>query len=128
MSLPSFDRGEFRRALHAITEISKSRCERWHGEKGLEDWSGLEWAGAMAGEAGEAANVAKKILRRERGIAGQLNTPEAMEADIKQLGDELADVFHYLVLLAARYNIPLDAHIIDKFNVVSTRSGFPETL
>ena len=30
----------------------------------LEDWNALEWAGAMCGEAGEAANLCKKLRRR----------------------------------------------------------------
>ncbi len=30
----------------------------------LEGWNPLEWAGALCGEAGEAANIAKKLRRR----------------------------------------------------------------
>src|SRR5882724_4498362 len=39
-----------------VIRANLSRVERWHS---LASWSPLEWAGAMCGEAGEAANFAK---------------------------------------------------------------------
>jgi hypothetical protein len=55
--------------LTHVQEMSVSRANRWHGGD-FRQWSGLEWAGAMCGEAGEAANVAKKLRRVELEIDG----------------------------------------------------------
>lgn len=114
-----------------IQKISIQRCIRWHGEKGLLDWSVLEWAGAMCGEAGEAANVAKKISRAEHEITGN-NAGDWQALDFetldKKLAQECADTFLYLVLLAARRNIDLGTAIIDTFNNKSVQLGFPELL
>src|SRR3954464_13889395 len=52
--------------IRFLQSINAKRAERWHG---LKSWSALEWAGAMAGEAGEACNAAKKLKRIEDEIA-----------------------------------------------------------
>lgn len=44
------------------------------------------------------------------------------------LGHEIADVVLYGMLLANRYGIDLPAAIVEKFNIVSARQGFPECL
>lgn len=44
------------------------------------------------------------------------------------LGEELADVFLYLDLLAGYYGVDLPAAIVKKFNKVSEKQGFPERL
>jgi len=80
----------------------------------------------MAGEAGEACNIAKKIRRVETQIARR-------KAEYKlplnaMLAEELADTFIYLDLLAARQGIDLAAGIRAKFNKVSEEFGFPERL
>ena len=53
--------------IRELQKISEKRTKRWH-PGGLEEWSPLEWAGAMAGEAGEACNAAKKLKRLETGL------------------------------------------------------------
>lgn len=60
------------------------------------DWNPLEWAGAMCGEAGEAANVAKKLRRLQDGCA--VNNPGHEEL-VRELGEELADVVIYAALI-----------------------------
>ena len=47
-----------------LSVVNRKRCRRWHGGDS-EGWTGSDWSNAMCGEAGEAANVVKK-LRRER--------------------------------------------------------------
>jgi NTP pyrophosphatase (non-canonical NTP hydrolase) len=88
----------------------------------LERWNVLEWAGAAAGEMGEAANVAKKINRAE--TMGLSPDPYWQQ----QLGDEIADVVTYLDLLCARQGIDLQAAIARKFNIVSERVGYDREL
>lgn len=89
----------------------------------LKSWSSLEWAGAAAGEMGEAANVAKKIARVEGGLVFRKG-----EGDLEQLreklGDEIADTIIYLDLLAAREGINLSEAIVRKFNRTSEEHGF----
>lgn len=89
--------------LQRLREINVRRCEQCFFP--LQDWSVLEWAGAMTGEAGETANVAKKIHRDGP-------TPERTQ----DLADEIADTVIYLDLLAASQGIDLQEAIRNKFN------------
>lgn len=100
------------------------RAKRWH-TTGLMEWSGLEWAGAMCGEAGEAANVAKKLRRIECGITGN-KSEDTHDALVRKLALELADTAIYMSLLASHYGIDLDATIVDAFNAKSEQLGLPE--
>jgi len=97
---------------------------RWH-PAGLRSWSLSDWYTALAGECGEAGNVIKKLNRVRDGIVGNKETPEQLR---QSLGDELADVYLYLDLLAQAAEIDLPAAIERKFNAVSERHGFPERL
>lgn len=103
------------------------RCARWH-PGGIGDWSLSDWAVAMAGEAGEAGeacNVVKKLNRERDGITGNAKG----EGDLREdLAAEIADTLIYLDLLAARAGIDLAAAVIDKFNAVSERNGYPDRL
>lgn len=81
----------------------------------------------MCGEAGEAANVIKKIRRHETGLGDSANTPP-MDELIQNLEAELADVIIYADLLADFYGINLEDAIKEKFNHTSKINGFPERL
>ena len=115
-----------------INELLKTnviRAKRWHGE---EDWNALEWAGAMCGEAGEAANAAKKLRRIEQGMKNINETardlrsiPEAQKAVAK----EVADTIIYGLLLMARVGVTDAEEIIrEVFNKKSEEYGFPERI
>lgn len=112
--------------LRAANEV---RCQRWHGPDSL-PWTGADWSNAMCGEAGETANVVKKLRRQETNI----ETSAAAERDgdremlLQKLGLELADTVAYLDLLALHYGLDLGACVTAKFNMVSNREGFPEHL
>lgn len=118
--------------IRELLDTNVLRAERWHG---LYSWSALEWAGAMAGECGEACNAAKKLKRVEDGIAN-INKEEGrslttLDAASQQVGLEIADTFIYGVLLAARCGITgegLEALIRKAFNTKSEEYGFPERL
>jgi NTP pyrophosphatase (non-canonical NTP hydrolase) len=101
-----------------------ARCGRWH-PGGVNDWSLSDWTVAMMGEAGEAANVVKKLNRERDEIGGNVDTADELRA---KLAHELADTLIYLDLLAAHEGIDLAQAVADKFNIVSERMGFPERL
>lgn len=92
----------------------------------LDAWNPLEWAGAMAGEAGEACNFAKKINRRELGV-GVFNDASIEELR-EALAKELADVIIYADLLSASLGIDLAQALAKKFNEKSEEYGMPQRL
>lgn len=93
-----------------------------HTEADGSDWSPSDWTNALAGEAGEAANITKKIRRGDYALDdrpaefGGLTVREA-------LGKELADVVCYADLAALRCRIDLGDAVTEKFNEVSGRIG-----
>lgn len=111
-------------AIDAVTRVSRKRQARWMGK---EEWTVLEWAGALCGEAGEAANVAKKLRRIASGVKGNRRGDGAV-ALRRKLASELADVFLYLIVLADTQQIDLSQAIVRAFNKKSFLLGFPERL
>lgn len=94
--------------FNTLRAANVARCEAvFHP---LHAWSPTDWSNAMAGEAGEACNVTKKMLRGDP--LGKLDIA---------LAKELADVVIYADLLAARMNINLGEAVRLKFNEVSDR-------
>ena len=89
------------------------RCEE--SFRPLHDWSPTDWGCALAGEAGEACNLLKKMLRGE-------------DIPLEDVAKELGDIVTYTDLLAARLGIDLGAAVMSKFNVVSKRVGSDVTL
>lgn len=117
--------------LATLAETNAARCRRWHPD-GSEPWTLADWSNAMCGEAGEAANVIKKLRRLETGTA-QPTSPDDRRVLAKQAGLEIADTVIYADLLAQeltrRYGgYDLSNLIVTKFNAVSHREGFPEQL
>lgn len=113
-----------------VTAANLKRCDRWH-PGGIGDWSISDWAVAMAGEAGEVCNAVKKLRRVEDDIAN-ISDPDRQistrDEAVAKIGEEIADTFLYLNLLAVRLNIDLPTEVIRKFNAVSERYGFPERI
>ena len=113
-----------------LTSINMSRAHKWHPDffnpSSPNHWNGADWSNAMCGEAGEAANVVKKIRRIETGVRGRAD--DKLPKLIDKLGGELADTMIYIDLLASYYRLDLPACIIVKFNEVSVREGWPERL
>lgn len=114
--------------IQEITSANMSRVARWHS---LDDWTPLEWAGAMAGEAGEACNAAKKLKWIETNIPNR-NEKDRHLTDVKaasrKVGLEIADTIIYGVLFAARVGVDLEDCLIEAFNKKSEEYGFPERL
>lgn len=90
-----------------------ARCEDSFHK--LDAWIIEQWTNAMAGEAGEACNVAKKMGR------GDFKTDGEKRFAVGELAKELADVVIYADLCAARMGIDLGEAVVQKFNEVSDR-------
>ena len=116
-------------SFDALRRVNVARCRRWHPgfSSGADAWSGADWSNAMCGEAGEAANVVKKLRRIETDAAPGPDDPGAGQL-VQMLADEIADTVIYADLLAAYYGIDLAAAVVGKFNRISARQGFPERL
>lgn len=94
--------------------INKARSAENAG--GEEEWSLAEWTNALAGEVGEACNIAKKCGR------GLPNDPDV--DDVREdLAYELADVVTYATIIANKLGINLGDYTAKKFNIVSLRRG-----
>jgi NTP pyrophosphatase (non-canonical NTP hydrolase) len=134
--------------LPEISATNRKRAHRWHDGGG--EWLSSDWSNALAGEGGELAdaiidvlaltgrigalcNTVKKVRRHEThvdriaGGQGSYNTPEMPELE-QRVKDEIADVFLYLDLVAAHFELNLEECIFPKFNRVSEAQGFPERL
>lgn len=109
-----------------FAETNRKRCERWHPGFPHDGWTGADWSNAMAGEAGEAANVVKKLRRIEFGAVSAADP--GRDVLLSKLADELGDVVAYLDLLAQHYGLDLGECAARKFNKISEREGFPERL
>jgi NTP pyrophosphatase (non-canonical NTP hydrolase) len=117
--------------IQDIFDTNLSRCQRWH-ERGIQDWSPLEWAGAMAGEAGEAANAAKKLKRIETNMMS-INESARHYTSVEdariQVAKEVADTILYGLLLMARVGVNMPGELLrEVFNKKSEDYGFPERL
>lgn len=117
-------------SFRALREANVTRCKRWHPgflSGDADEWTGADWSNAMCGEAGETANVVKKLRRVETGTAPGPDDPSPDRLK-EMLADELADTVTYADLLAAHYGIDLAEAVARKFNRVSERQGFPDRL
>jgi NTP pyrophosphatase (non-canonical NTP hydrolase) len=111
--------------LEALREVNVSRCKRWHPPEST-PWTAADWSNALCGEAGELANVIKKIRRHETGAVNEGDpTKEQLQA---MAAAELADVIIYADLLGAYLGVDLGAAIREKFNKTSVKYGFPERI
>lgn len=84
------------------------------------NWSLMEWACAMAGEAGELCGAIKKMRRMEEGT-NSAKDPTDLAIYKRKVADEMADVIIYLDLMASKMNLDLGQAVISKFNEVSDR-------
>ena len=114
--------------LHAV---NVARANKWHNGN-MNEWSALEWVGAMCGEAGEAANAAKKHKRMETWLSS-INEPGRSYADLDAVKDhvakECADTIIYALLVMARVGVSdPEAVIRAVFNSKSEEYGFTERI
>lgn len=104
--------------LLILRATNKARQIEWLGDREFPVWlRGLD----LAGEAGEAVNIVKKLERERLGFGGT-------RAKVQHLGEELSDVIIAADLVAMHYNIDLRLAIPAKFNDTSTLIGFKTRL
>ena len=109
----------------ALRKVNVTRCVKWHPPESI-PWTSADWSNAMCGEAGELANVVKKLRRHETGCRND-GDPSVEELK-KKAAAELADVVIYADLVANHLGLDLGAAIKAKFNKTSEKFGFPERL
>lgn len=129
--------------LQRLQQLSKARAEKWHTDEDgnpADPWSLLEWAGAMCGESGEAANFAKKIKRLDQGMKNPGNwipdvrlSPAERRAQIRaylvgKCQREVADSILYGICLLNELGVDAEALLREVFNDKSAEAGFPERL
>ncbi len=85
-------------------------------------WNLADWTNELCGEAGELANLAKKIRRARPAQNGKKADPTLEEAK-GDLAAEIADVVICASLVAGYLGIDLEQAMREKFNVVSDRMG-----
>lgn len=112
-------------SFEVLRAINVSRCTRWHSDG--EAWNVADWTNALCGEAGEAANFAKKIRRIDTNAHGR-PTEQNRDELVDKLGMELADTVIYADLVADFLGLDLAEMIRVKFNRTSVEYGFPERL
>jgi NTP pyrophosphatase (non-canonical NTP hydrolase) len=99
--------------FETLRKANKTRQREWDVDSVIS----LEYRGnELAGEAGEACNVIKKLVRERLGIKGSRATPE-------QLAEELADVIICVDLVAMHAGIDLGLAVVSKFNATSEKVG-----
>lgn len=113
--------------FNRLRETNVSRCVNGFGHT-LESWSPAEWTNAMCGEAGEAANVTKKMLRHCDNVAGNKGDDRDLAILKEKLARELSDVVIYADLCAASQGIDLGAAVRETFNRKSDELGAKERL
>lgn len=114
-----------------LRQNNLTRVKRWHGPSGVMDWIEEQWSNAMAGEAGEACNAAKKLRRLISGMqqhAGDSAVPKTIEEARKKVLKEVGDTVIYGGLLCERVGGTLEQAVRHSFNSVSEREGFPERI
>lgn len=113
--------------IDRFQQTNAIRGSRWH-QGDLTQWSELEWAGAMCGEAGEAANVAKKIRRLSLSLPNREAdlTQDDSSALREKFGDEVGDTIIYGLLLLSVLGFNASEVIGRVFDRKSVEYGFPE--
>ncbi len=115
--------------IKELQEKNELRGKRWH-QGDLAQWTTLEWTAAMAGEAGEACNAAKKMRRldlelpnKEAGL--QKHNYSELERNVVK---ECADTIIYALLVMSSLGYDAETMIKHVFNTKSEEYGFPEML
>ena len=113
--------------IRKLQVINAGRAQRWHD--GADPWGPMEWGCAIAGEVGEACNLAKKLQRQESGMKNPDSRGKFTDEEYrKMIGKELADAVIYAVLFADCVGIDLQDAVREVFNAKSIENDFPERL
>lgn len=123
------DIGDIGLTFDRLRAVNVRRCVSPDGfNHALASWSPAEWTNALCGEAGEAANIAKKIIRIRDGVAGNKEVDRDRYELVRRLAREVADTVIYADLALAREGFDLGETIREVFNAKSIEIGSPERL
>lgn len=108
-------------------EVNAARAKRWHND-GKTNWTLLEWCGAMCSEAGEAANVAKKIRRLHMELPNKEVGLDIHDYAVlrDKLACEVADTIIYGLIILSELKYDASYLLISVFDQKSEEYGFPE--
>ena len=93
-------------------------------------WEITEWTNAMAGEAGEACNLTKKVRRGDFNLGSEIEVKGEKMTVQKAILKELADVICYASILMSVLGADIEEEVNHKFHEVlardeAKRSGIP---
>lgn len=112
--------------LTEFSKINAERCAEWHpGFPKDSAWGVVDYAVAMAGEAGETCNAVKKLRRLEEGMES-VNNFHSVDEALLAIAMEIADTVCYADLLCTKIGYDLSDVIAAKFNEISAREGFTQ--
>lgn len=116
-----------------MTTVNAERCQHWHGPNWRMDsdpWTKADWSNAMCGEAGELANIIKKIRRLDcaEQFEGKGVPVPKYDKLMAKARKEAGDVVLYLDLLMTKMGINLGDCVRESFNEKSIEQGFVERL
>ena len=104
--------------LEQLETVNIARAPHFGDYKYFEKRDILFFANAMSGEAGEFANLLKKMLRGDK-----YDRDGITELTPEYICEELADVIIYASFIASIYGLNLPELLVKKFNDVSTNKG-----
>jgi len=113
-----------------LSAVNLARCTSRDGfNHPLASWSAAEWTNAVAGEAGEACNLAKKLIRHRDGVPGNKKAEDLDQNNLRRrIAEELADAVIYCDLAMASVGYDFATVVRDVFNRKSQELGSPFVL
>ena len=111
--------------LDLLRAVNTTRRDEWRERDGSAAWTGADWSNEMCGEAGETANVVKKLRRIETGYKGPGPTEEHL---LEQLAEEVADMIICADLFGMVYGMYLATAVTLKFNKTSEKQNLATRL
>lgn len=111
--------------ISKFQQANDRRKLKWHKDG---DWDYDSWTNAMAGETGEACNIAKKIRRLETSLPNKEAGLDVNDLDMlkKRLAHETADSIIYGLLILSKLGVDASEIIADVFDQKSIEYGFPD--
>lgn len=109
-----------------LQKISRDRSLRW----GTQDWLLVDWTNALNGEAGEAANFAKKLRRLDFKLPNKeagLSITDSFKLREK-CANECGDAILYAILTIDFLGFDSTEIVRKVFNQKSIEYGFPERI
>jgi len=110
-----------------LSDFSKANLRRCvEGFKHqLFSWSAAEWTNAVCGEAGAAANAAKKLIRLRDNITGNRACDDVSRAKVAK---KLADVIIYADLAIQAMGFSTTEIVREVWNAKSAEIGYAERI